>query len=156
LGKIEVVAASEPVIFEYARPGCGLAFPPARSLSIALNDGHAVDVTLSPQLKYVSSEEALKLLERVSELLERGGWKLAKRRLTVGQLRSRFTNPETSSDMTLGVADWKCADDEIFIEVSRHWRAGESLPMASGDAHDYFVVSVKISNERVRARYSGR
>jgi hypothetical protein len=156
LGRIDIIAADRPIVFDYTRVGCTFKLPPARSFGAAMNDGHAVSVTVSPQLGYVSVGEALELIERVNALLRKSNWKVSKQYFTPDQIRSRFEDPARDSDYTIRVSDWRCGADEVYIELARHWRQGESLPQLGGKTHDLLVVSVKIENDIVRAQYSGR
>jgi hypothetical protein len=155
LGRIDVIAAGEPVIFEYARPGCDFRLPPARSFAAAVDDGHAVSVTVSPQLSYTSLGGALDLIAQIGAALGDRRWQLSKRYLNADQIRSRFGDLTVNSDVTVRVEDWRCGDDEVYVELARHWRAGESLPQLAGKEHDFCLVSLKIENDRVRRQYPG-
>lgn len=156
LGRIDIIAADKPVIFEYTRPECGFTLPPALSFGAAVDDGHAVSATVSPQLRYIPLNEALLLAGRVSALLQKAGWKRTKQYASPDQTRAAFQEPNLDSDYTVRLENWKCGDDEIYIELARHWRATESLPQFSGAKTDLYVMSVKIENDRVREKYPGR
>jgi hypothetical protein len=156
LGRIDVVAVSEPVTLEYTRPGCAFTLPPARSFSAAIDDGHAVSVTVSPHLRFISFADAESLIDQVKQLLVTSGWTLARQYLSAEQVRGRFRDSQQSGILTLRTEDWRCLEDEVSIELARHWRQGESLPQAGGRNEDLYVVSVKIENDRVRTQYPGR
>src|SRR6478752_3281390 len=52
LGRVDLIGASVPVMFEYTRPGSEFRLPPARSFAASVDDNHVVSVTVSPQLAY--------------------------------------------------------------------------------------------------------
>jgi hypothetical protein len=155
LRRIDVIAASEPVTFEYTGPG-SFTMPPARSFSAAIDDQHVVSLTVSPQLRYISLEDALQLLETVRGILRQGNWQVKKQYTTLDQMRARFEDSRQDSDLTVGLESWRHADDEVMVELARHWRREESLPRAAGRDHDLFVLSLKMDNDRVSAAYPGR
>jgi hypothetical protein len=156
LTRIDVISTAEPVILEYTGPECRLILPPARSFAAAVNDSHAVSVTVSPQLAYVSTSDALDLVKAIQRLLGQGGWQLARRYLSPDNVRARFADAAQDSDITLRIEDWQCGGDEVYIELARHWRQGDSLPRLAQREHDLCVVTIKLENDAVRARYPGR
>lgn len=156
LGRVDLIGASVPVIFEYTRPGSEFTLPAARSFAASVDDNHIISVTVSPQLAYISPEAALALVHQLAQLLEQSAWKMSKRYLSNAQARARLEDASQDSDVTLRVEDWSRGDDAVYLEVSRQWRKEDSLPTAAGKNYDFCVVAVKIDNDKVRAMYPGR
>ncbi|MEO8126129.1 MAG: hypothetical protein ABJF23_16330 [Bryobacteraceae bacterium] len=140
-----VIAAGEPVIFEYARPGCGFRLPPARSFGASVDEAQAVSIIVSPQLRYIQLTDALGLIDYINRLLERSSWSLSKRYPTADQVPSRGKQYE-ANHLEIRVADWRCGDDELYIELARRRQREDGLN------YDLCLVSVKIVNERLRAK----
>lgn len=155
LGKIDIIAADKPFIFGYTRPGCDFILPPGRSFGAAMTEGYAVSITVSPQLRYMSLAESLNVLDDIQARLRASTWTLARRRAGSDEIRGQLAL-QRDSQVTMSVEDWRCGEDEVYIELARHWGKGESLPQLAGRPHDLLVVSIKIENDAVRSRYSGR
>ena len=156
LDKIDALPVGEPVTVLYNRPGCSFTLPPSRSFAAAMNNGRAVSLTVSPQLEFLSLTEAINLIHTVNRTLEGSNWRRPAHFDTVENVQSQFSDSKVDTRLAVTVEDWHCGDDEIYFELVRHWRGGESLPLAAGKNYDFFVVSVKIENDRIRAQYPGR
>jgi len=155
LGRIDIIAADKPFIFDYTRAPCDFSLPPGRSFGAAMNDLHAVSIMVSPQLRYISLDEAMGLIHDLDRLLQAKQWKISKRYAATKQIQDRFRNPQVDTDLTMRFEDLTCGDDKIYLEIARHWRKGESLTQLTGRDSDLFVVTVKIENDRVQEQYRG-
>ena len=97
LGRVDLIGASVPVIFEYTRPGSEFTLPAARSFAASVDDNHIISVTVSPQLAYISPEAALALVHQLAQLLEQSAWKMSKRYLSNAQARARLEDASQDS-----------------------------------------------------------
>jgi hypothetical protein len=156
VNKIDLIIADTPVVFEYTRPSCQFTLPPARSTSSSIDNWHATNVVVSPHLEYLAGSDALELVATLSGLFENAGWKLTRQHFSLEQVKSIFADPNTDSDYTVRVREWRCSDDELYIQIERQWTKNESLPRLAGKKEDLYVVTVKIENDKIRSMYPGR
>jgi len=156
LSKLDLVSVSTPAILHYIHTGCEFILPPALSVSATIDDLHATSVVASPHLAYLGQEEALKLASDLSELFSKSNWVLSKQYLSLDQAKAIFGDSKTPSDNIIRIREWRCGDDELYLQIERHWRQGEALARLAGAASDLYVVTVKIENDGVRAKYPGR
>ena len=160
LEHFQPLVIGKPFIFEYTHIKHGFSLPPGLFGAFTTYAGHVVSADLGPHLRYLTLSEMLILLEELKNLFESSGWQLQRTYSSLAEIEQIFTESKgVGHQDILGFKEWSSQGEEIYIELTRRWKAGQAPPLVVGPHVDHnqdlFTIKVSIDNNQVWEKYAG-